>query len=50
MNVEVENLPNCIASLRIELPPDLVTKEWNVVVKEFRQAARIPGFSFAHKA
>ena len=44
MNVEVENLPNCIASLRIELPPDLVTKEWNVVVKEFRQAARIPGF------
>jgi trigger factor len=44
MNVEVENLPNCIASLRIELPPDLVTKEWNVVVKEFRQVARIPGF------
>jgi trigger factor len=44
MNVEVENLPNCIASLHIELPPDVVTKEWNEVVKEFRQAARIPGF------
>jgi trigger factor len=44
MNVEVENLPNCIASLRIELPPDRVTKEWNEVVKEFRQVARIPGF------
>src|SRR6202035_5408127 len=43
MNVEVENLPNCIASLHIELPPDLVTKEWNEVVKGFRQVARIPG-------
>jgi trigger factor len=44
MNVEVENLPNCIASLHIELPPDLVSKQWNEVVKEFRQVARIPGF------
>jgi trigger factor len=44
MNVEVENLPNCIASLHIELPPDFVTKEWNEVVKGFRQFARIPGF------
>ena len=33
MNVEVENLPNCIASLHIELPPDFVTKEWNEVVQ-----------------
>ncbi len=44
MNVEVENLPNCIASLHIELPPDFVTKEWNEVVRGFRQVARIPGF------
>jgi trigger factor len=44
MNVEVENLPNCIASLHIELPSDFVTKEWNEVVKGFRQVARIPGF------
>src|SRR6202043_1507453 len=44
MNVEVENLPNCIASLHIELPPDVVTKEWNEVAKQFRRAARIPGF------
>jgi trigger factor len=44
MNVEVETLPNCIASLRIELPPEVVTKEWNEVAKTFRQAARIPGF------
>ncbi|MBV8329448.1 MAG: trigger factor [Verrucomicrobia bacterium] len=44
MNVEVETLPNCIASLHIELPPEVVTKEWNEVVKTFRQAVRIPGF------
>jgi trigger factor len=44
MNVEVENLPNCIASLRIELPPDRVTKEWNEVLQDFRQIVRIPGF------
>jgi len=44
MNVEVENLPNCIASLRIELPPDRVTKEWDRVVRDFKQVARIPGF------
>jgi trigger factor len=44
MKVEVEDLPNCLASLRIELPPDRVTKEWKEVVKEFCQAASIPGF------
>lgn len=44
MNVEVENLPNCLASLRIELPSDQVRKEWSEVVRKFRQAARIPGF------
>src|SRR5215471_437621 len=44
MNVEVESLPNCIASLRIELSPDRVTKEWNEVVRGFKQVARIPGF------
>ena len=44
MNVEVENLPNCMASLRIELPPERVTQEWNEVVKGFRKFAKIPGF------
>jgi len=44
MNVEVENLPNCIASLRIELPPDRVAKERNEIVRGFKQVARIPGF------
>jgi trigger factor len=44
MNVEVESLPNCIASMRVELPPDRVTKGWNEIVEGFRQHARIPGF------
>src|SRR4029077_11058434 len=44
MNVEVENLPNCLASLKVELPPERVTKEWNDVVKGFQQVARIRGF------
>ena len=44
MNVEVESLPNCIASLHIELSAERVTKEWNEVVRDFRQVARIPGF------
>jgi trigger factor len=44
MNVEVESLPNCVATMHIELPPDFVTKEWNEVAKSFRQFARIPGF------
>ncbi len=30
--------------MRIELPPELVKKEWNEVAKSFRQLARIPGF------
>ena len=44
MNVEVEQLPNCLASIHVELPPERVKQEWNEVVKGFRQAARIPGF------
>jgi trigger factor len=44
MNVEVENLPNCLASLKVELPPERVTKEWNDIVKGFQQVARIRGF------
>jgi trigger factor len=44
MNVEVEQLPNCLASIRVELPPERVKQEWSEIAKGFRQAARIPGF------
>src|ERR1700745_1759254 len=44
MNVEVEQLPNCLASIHVELPPERVKQEWSEIVKGFREAARIPGF------
>src|ERR1700758_1221814 len=44
MNVEVEQLTNCLAAINVELPPERVKQEWSEIVKGFRQAARIPGF------
>ncbi len=44
MNVEVENLPNCLATLRVELLPEQVTKKWDEIAQGFRKVARIPGF------
>ncbi len=44
MNVFVEPKPNCIATLRVELPPDQVEKEWQTTAKAFQKQAKIPGF------
>jgi len=44
MNVEVESLPNCVTSLRVEVPPDRVEGEWARVAADFRAHARVPGF------
>ena len=44
MNVEVENLPNCITTLRVEVPPAKVTTTWSSVAEEYARYARIPGF------
>ncbi|MGC1482034.1 MAG: trigger factor [Chthoniobacterales bacterium] len=44
MNVFVESKPNCLATLRVELPPDRVEKEWKTTAKAFQKQARIPGF------
>jgi trigger factor len=44
MNVEVENLPNCITTLRVEVPPDQVSKTWDSVAKDYTQYAKIPGY------
>ncbi len=44
MNVEVENLPNCQTTLRVELPPDQVEKTWDEIAKDYSRYARIPGF------
>ncbi len=44
MNVEVETLPNCVTSIRVEVPPDRVAGEWERISREFRTQARVPGF------
>lgn len=44
MNIFVESKPNCIATLRVELEPARVEKEWQAISKAFQQQARIPGF------
>lgn len=44
MTVEVENQPHCVATLRIELPPEQVSKEWEAIANSFAQFARIPGY------
>ncbi|CAN5811036.1 trigger factor [soil metagenome] len=43
MKVEVENQPHS-ATLRIELPPDEVRKEWDAMVVNYARHAKIPGY------
>src|SRR5437763_487291 len=44
MKVEVENKPESVSTLRIELPPDEVTKEWDEIASSFARFAKIPGY------
>jgi len=44
MNVVVENKPNCISTLRVELEPERVEREWKVVASQFQKMARLPGY------
>ncbi|HEY2711971.1 MAG TPA: trigger factor [Chthoniobacterales bacterium] len=44
MKVEVENQPHCVATLKIELPPSEVSKEWDAIASSFATHARIPGY------
>jgi trigger factor len=44
MNVVVENLPNCITTLRVEVEPEKVSKVWNDVAGSYTKYARIPGY------
>ena len=44
MNVQVENQPHCVATLRIELPPEDVAKEWDAIANNYAHYARIPGY------
>src|SRR5437868_2444986 len=44
MKVEVESKPESVSTLRIELPPDEVTKEWDEVANSFARFAKMPGY------
>lgn len=44
MNVVVENQPNCLVTLQVELPAEQVSKEWTSVARQFQRNARIPGY------
>ncbi len=44
MNVEIDTLPNCLATLRVEVPSEKVTQVWDAVAREFSQHAKLPGF------
>ncbi|MEP6776930.1 MAG: trigger factor [Chthoniobacterales bacterium] len=44
MKVEVENQPQGLSTLQIELPPDEVRKEWDSIAGNYSRHARIPGY------
>jgi trigger factor len=44
MKVELETQPPGMATLRIELAPDVVRKEWDAIAKNYSRYARIPGY------
>ena len=44
MNITVEKQPNCIATLRVEVPSATVNTERAKIVSGYAAQARIPGF------
>ena len=44
MKVEVENKPESVSTLSIELPPEEVAKEWDAIANSFARFAKIPGY------
>ncbi|HEV7866440.1 MAG TPA: trigger factor [Chthoniobacteraceae bacterium] len=44
MNVAVEKLPNCLATLRIELEPDRVAQKYDALTSEYAKAVKLPGY------
>jgi trigger factor len=44
MKIEVEKEPPGMATLRIELPPEDVRKEWDAIANNYSRYARIPGY------
>ncbi|HAK07106.1 MAG TPA: trigger factor [Spartobacteria bacterium] len=44
MKVEVEKQADSTSTLRIELPPEEVSKEWDAIANSFARFAKIPGY------
>src|ERR1700682_5219194 len=44
MKVDVDKQPDSTSTLRIELPPDEVSKEWEAIANNFARVAKIPGY------
>ena len=44
MKIEVEEQPGSVSTLRIELPPEEVSKEWDTIANSFTRFAKIPGY------
>src|SRR6266699_3980089 len=44
MKIEVEAQPGSVSTLRIELPPEEVSKEWDSIANSFGRLAKIPGY------
>jgi trigger factor len=44
MNVQVEPLPNCLATLKIDLPPDAVNAARQNITRNYAAQARLPGY------
>ncbi len=44
MNVVVENLPHCLATLKVEVEPERVSETWNAITSDFGKHAKIPGY------
>ena len=44
MKIQVEKKPESISTLKIELPPEEVSKEWDTIANSFAKFAKIPGY------
>ena len=44
MKVQVEKKPESVSTLKIELPAEEVSKEWDVIANSFARFAKIPGY------
>ena len=44
MKVQVEKKPESVSTLKIELPPEEVSKEWDAIATSFARFAKIPGY------